>query len=153
LTDPSHLQTRPRYWWDNSVHKISAQSNVIVKSYRINGRTAGRTHWPILVVYSLFEYTKRSQNAQKLYPETTVPRYVICLRWLVVLGFPRYLVSKLLKKIIEWKNPNSIATNIDELLWKYWCLYLSYISHRSMRLLTTVNPLDTNTNPFKNNSF
>ena len=26
---------------------------------RTDGRTAGRTHWPILVVYSLFEYIKK----------------------------------------------------------------------------------------------
>ncbi len=42
------------------MHKISAQSDVIVKSYRVNGRTDGRTHRPILVVYSLFEYTKNA---------------------------------------------------------------------------------------------
>ncbi len=47
------------------MHKISAQSNAIVKSYRVNGRTAGR---PATLtdfrVYSLFEYTKSNDNEQ-----------------------------------------------------------------------------------------
>ncbi len=41
------------------MHKISAQSKAIVKSYRVNGRTAGRTDTLTdSIVYSLFEYTK-----------------------------------------------------------------------------------------------
>jgi hypothetical protein len=50
------------------------------------------------------------------------------------------------------ENPYSIAINIGELLSKYWRLYLSYISHRSMGLSMTVIPLDTSSYPFWNNS-
>ena len=41
------------------MYKISAQSDVIVKSYRVYGRPAGRTATLTdSIVYSLFEYTK-----------------------------------------------------------------------------------------------
>jgi hypothetical protein len=39
------------------VYKISAQSDVVVKSYRVNGRPDALTDSR---VYSLFEYTKRN---------------------------------------------------------------------------------------------
>ena len=61
-----------RYGWDNSVYKISAQSDVIVKSYRVNGRT----HWPIL------ECTH--------FLSTQKPDYIYFLFLKVILCNPKY---------------------------------------------------------------
>ena len=47
-TNSAHLRTRPRYWCDNAVQKISGLWGNYFWSYRVNGRTAGRTYWPIL---------------------------------------------------------------------------------------------------------
>jgi len=41
------------------MYKISAQSDVVVKSYRVNGRTDTLTD---SIVYSLFEYKKMSSR-------------------------------------------------------------------------------------------
>ncbi len=41
------------------MYKVSAQSNVIVKSHRVNGRTDTLTD---SIVYSLFEYTKTREK-------------------------------------------------------------------------------------------
>jgi hypothetical protein len=59
LTNHSHLRTRPGYWWDNSVCKISSQSDEPLKSYRVNGRPDTLTD---SIVYPLFEYTKRASR-------------------------------------------------------------------------------------------
>ena len=39
----AHLRTRPRYWWDKAVVKISWRSDEFFGSYRVNGRTDGHT--------------------------------------------------------------------------------------------------------------
>ena len=59
----AHLRTRPRYWWDKAVVKISWRSDEFFGSYRVNGRTATLTDFR---VSSLFEYTKSKLEILKL---------------------------------------------------------------------------------------
>ena len=61
----SHLRTRPRYTWDNSMHKNFppiACSFEELSCKRPDGRPDGRTDTLTdSIVYSLFEYTKRTK--------------------------------------------------------------------------------------------
>ena len=51
----AHLRTRPRYWWDKAVVKISWRSEEFFGGYHVNGRPDTLTDFR---VYSLFKYTK-----------------------------------------------------------------------------------------------
>ncbi len=107
MTDLSHLRTRPRYWWDNSAHKISAHSNRIVKSYRVNGRTAGRTDTLTdSIVYSLFEYTKNEINLFLL-SETWKNEKRLCKHWQMQ-GFFSFFDT-----ILNWKTNLWIGIHHD----------------------------------------
>ncbi len=79
------------------MHKISAQSDVIVKSYRVNGRTDDRTDTLTdFRVYSLFEYTKR---------ESIMNNYINNIKTaLAVFSFQIFLFSIYTKSTLDCEN-------------------------------------------------
>ena len=65
LTNHSHLRTRPRYLWDNSMGKNSNTIGWLLEELSCK-RPDGRSHWPILECTHFFEYTKTCYFSRKM---------------------------------------------------------------------------------------
>jgi hypothetical protein len=99
----SHLRTRARYWWDDSVCKISSKSDYPLKSYRVYGRTDTLID---SIVYSLFEYTKTllwPKKFRQFDQNQSVGNYFLLFEVHITLGFKSEVstfIRNLITKII-----------------------------------------------------